>query len=160
MTFVSSAAMAGLALTLMVSAGAVHAQTADQASSKTPAPPPQTTAIIDPPIVHAPPPPDAPSKDNLTMPKWSEFPVPPTDVPTVSDIAARVSVQTDARTSLTAEVAALRWDGDVGQTFHDTTVSRLDPDMLKPVDAPMSADAIAAFGASLRKQAAPPPVAN
>ena len=145
-----------LTLALMVAAGAADAQT----PAKAPAPPPQTTAVIAPPVVPAPAIPAPPSSDNLTMPRWSEFPVPPTDVPTVKDIAARVKTQTDSRTSLSTEVAALRWDSDVAQSFHDATLSRLDPDMLKPIDSPMSSAAIEAFGAALRKQATPPPVAN
>ena len=49
------------------------------------------------PVIHAPPvtpPPPRPAVD--TLPKWSEFPTPPTDVPTVAEIAQRVRSQTMA----------------------------------------------------------------
>ncbi len=137
-----------------VSAGVVHAQTAIQA------PAPQTTAIIDPPIVPAPPPPAPPPASDLTMPKWSEFPVPPKDVPTPSDIAVRVNAENDDAKAFNAEVAGLNWDPDVAETFKAQTVARLDPDMYKAVDKPMDAASIEAFGNDLRRQATPPPVAN
>lgn len=143
--------MSGLAL--VVCAGAVHAQA-------TPPSTPQTTAVIDPPIVAAPPLTAPPPVSSLTMPKWSEFPVPPTGVPTPKDIAVQVKMQTDTAAALTAEVANLHWDGDAAEPFKAQTVARLDPDMLKPVDEQMSAEAIEAFGADLRRKAVPPPVAN
>lgn len=144
-----------LALALLtVSAGVACAQTATQA------PAPQTTAIIDPPIVPAPPPPAPPPASDLTMPKWSEFPVPPKNVPTPADIAVRVKSENDAAKAFSAEVAGLHWDPDVADTFKAQTVSRLDPAMYKAVDKPMDAASIAAYGADLRRQATPPPVAN
>ena len=136
-----------------ISFGAVHAQTAAAA-------PQQTTAVIDPPIVTAPPIPPATPKNDLTMPKWSEFPVPPKDVPTVTDIAARVKTQDELRKQLTAEVAALQWDGDDPQKFQTASVARIDPAMLQPVDTPMSAAAIEAFGNEMRQRAVPPPIVN
>ena len=118
------------------------------------------TAVIDPPIERAPPVPAAPANGNLTMPKWSEFPVPPKNVPTLGDIAAEVKAQTDRRQALDSEVAALTWDGDVAETFKAQTVARLDPEAYRPIDPALSTPEIEAFAAGLRRRAVPPPVAH
>lgn len=139
--------------------GSAHAQTTTQgAKPATPAPP--TTAVIDPPLVPTPAVPPAAPKDDLTMPKWSEFPVPPKDVPTQATIKTRVDSEETLRDKLTAEVNALHWDGDVAETYQAATKARIDPEMLKPIDAPMSSDAIEAFAAQARKRAVPPPIVN
>ncbi len=120
----------------------------------------KTTAIVDPPIEQAPVIPAPAPVSGLTMPKWSEFPVPPKDVPTPADIAVEVKTQNDKARGLTNEVAALNWDPEDAETVRKETVARLDPDMMKPLDQPMSATAIEAFAADLRRKAVPPPVAN
>ncbi len=143
--------MSGLALAGY--AGVVHAQNATQ-------PAPQTTAIIDPPIVSAPPLSAPPPVSSLTMPKWSEFPVPPTNVPTPAVFAARVQAATARQVQLSREMAAITWDNDIGEPFAAASRNRFKADKLKPIDPALSTDQINAYAASVRQRAAPPPVVN
>lgn len=155
----SSLAMAACA-GLVLASTAVAQDAQAPAVQTSPQTPPQTTAIIDPPITPTPAVPDAAPASSLTMPKWSEFPLPPKNVPTKADIAADVKEQNAKATRLSAQVAGLKWDPEVAEPFRKQLLSRIDPAYLKPIDAPMSLDAIEALGADLRRRAVPPPVAN
>ncbi len=97
--------------------------------------PPVTTPEVLPPVAPAPPVATPAAKsDNLPFPKWSEFPVPPTDVPTIPEIAQRVKVENDHGRMFTAEVNALVWDKDVPEPYAEATRNSLDPELSKPVD--------------------------
>lgn len=112
------------------------------------------------PVVHAPTvvAPVRPTVD--TLPKWSEFPVPPSDVPTVAEFAQRVNSQTKASAQLKTEVSALTWDKEKPEPYADATLSRLNPIYIKRLDATLSRQEIEALAAELRRRAAPPPPAD
>jgi hypothetical protein len=101
-----------------------------------------------------------PSPSLSTMPHWSEFPVPPTDVPTAADIKERVDAQIVARDLLRAQFRALPWDAFEPEALAAAIHAQINPAMLTPVDAPMTAEQLESMGAALRAKAAPPPIAN
>ena len=97
---------------------------------------------------------------NQSFPKWSEFPLPPTEVPTVAEIKVKVAEQNALRDQLTSEVAAIVWDKDDPNLFYTNANSRIDPKFLQPLDASLPPTALDAYGADLRKKATPPPIVN
>lgn len=118
--------------------------------------PPATVPVDMPPLV--PPPPivaPAAKTDNLPFPKWSEFPVPPTDVPTVSEIAQRVKTQNDLNKAFNAKVNALVWDDFVPEAFAVKTRDAMNPEYSKPVD---QAETQKEMRDILSHQVNPPPV--
>jgi hypothetical protein len=103
----------------------------------------------------APPPPQA---DINSMPKWSEFPVPPTNITTAAEFKADVTETQARRQQLRTETRALVWDDTVPETFAADARGRIDPVLSGPVDAQVTPAQIDAMAAELRKRAAPPPV--
>ncbi len=119
------------------------------------APPPVVYTDM-PPVVPAPPIVSPAAKsDNLSFPKWSEFPVPPTDVPTLPEIAQRVKVQNNNAKVFTAEVNALVWDKDVPEPFAEAVRGRMDPEFSKPVDVVQAQKDLRDL---LSHQVVPPPI--
>ncbi|WP_155847330.1 hypothetical protein [Asticcacaulis sp. AC402] len=131
---------------LVLAGGASAQETAESASQRPVAPIPAV----------------APSLTSVAagLPKWSEFPVPPSDVPTVADIAARVKTQAIASTQLAAEVRALVWDNDEPESFAAAAIARINPIYLKPVDAVLSVEQIERLADDLRRRAVAPPMAD
>lgn len=112
------------------------------------------------PVVHAPPIVVPARPENDTLPKWSEFPAPPTDVPTVAEIAQRVKTQTAASAQLKAEVSRLVWDNTPIEPFAAATRRRLDPAYIQRLDRQLSMQEIEALATELRRRAAPPPMVD
>jgi hypothetical protein len=103
-------------------------------------------------------PPPSPSLNS--MPRWSEFPVAPTDVPKAADIKQRVDTQLALREQLRAQFYALPWDTFQPDAMAAAVHAQIDQAMLMPVDTPLTPDQLESLGAALRAKAAPPPVAN
>ncbi len=99
-----------------------------------------------------------PQADINTMPKWSEFPVPPTNITTPAEFQADVTQTLQKRQQLQSETSALVWDDTVPETFAEDARGRLDPAHLAPIDAQVTPAQIDAQAAELRKRAAPPPI--
>lgn len=95
-----------------------------------------------------------------TMPKWAEFPVLPTDVPTAADIKKRVDAERAKQQQLNAEVSALVWDLQEPDQIRDTLLSRVDLTRAGPVDQPLTPVQLETLAAALRTRATPPPIAN
>ena len=95
--------------------------------------------------------------DMNSMPKWSDFPVPPTNVPTAAEFKADVSESLSKRKQLRTEVRALVWDNTVPENF-DAARDRIDPAHSAPIDSQATPAEIDARAAELRKRATPPPV--
>jgi len=95
-----------------------------------------------------------------SMPKWSEFPVPPTNITTADQFRAEVTETLEKRKQLRTEVRALVWDDTVPETFAQAARGRIDPAFSGPLDAQVTPAQIDALAAELRKRAAPPPVVN
>ena len=158
-------ACAWLLVAGMGAAGTCAAQAVTQATPQTvqtkPDPagwvaPPVIAPVDMPPLVPAPPvnvP--APKADNLPFPKWSEFPVPPTDVPTVAEIAQRVKSQNDLNKAFNARLNALVWDNYVPEAFAETTREAMNPEYSKPVDM---AETQKEMQDILSHQVVPPPI--
>lgn len=102
----------------------------------------------------------APRADMDTMPKWSEFPVPPANITTAAEFKADVTATLEKRKQLGTEVRALVWDDTVPDTFAAEARGRIDPAFSGPVDSQLTPAQIDAMAAELRKRAAPPPVAE
>ncbi len=99
----------------------------------------------------------APQANIDSMPKWSEFPLPPTDVPTAAEFKADVAMALDKRRQLRTEVRALVWDNTVPENFAAAR-DRIDPAHTAPIDAQTTPAQMEALAAELRKRATPPPV--
>jgi hypothetical protein len=95
--------------------------------------------------------------DMDSMPKWSEFPLPPTNVPTAAEFKADVSAALGKRRQLRTEIRALVWDNTVPENFAAAR-DRLDPAHSAPIDAQATPAEMDALAAELRKRATPPPV--
>ncbi|MCR6661029.1 MAG: hypothetical protein NVV72_17480 [Asticcacaulis sp.] len=103
--------------------------------------------------------PAAPQADINSMPKWSEFPVPPTDITTPAEFQAAVTETLGKRQQLKTETDALVWDDTVPETFAADARGRIDPAHTAPIEAQTTTPAqINALAEDLRKRAAPPPV--
>ncbi|WP_155914645.1 hypothetical protein [Asticcacaulis sp. AC460] len=94
------------------------------------------------------------------IPKWSDFPAPPGDVPTVAEFAQRVKTQTAASDKLAAEVRVLVWDKEQPEPYAAASIARINPVYLKPVDAIMTVEQIERLAEDLRRRAVPPPMAD
>ncbi|HTN39554.1 MAG TPA: hypothetical protein VLZ84_00295 [Asticcacaulis sp.] len=99
-----------------------------------------------------------PQVDINTMPKWSEFPVPPVNVTTSAEFQAEVTETLQKRQQLRTEVRALVWDNTVPETFATDARARIDSAHWGPIEAQTTPAQIDALAAELRKRAAPPPV--
>ena len=99
-----------------------------------------------------------PQADINSMPKWSEFPVPPANITTPAEFRADVTQTLQKRRQLRTEARALVWDNTVPETFAANARDRIDPAHMAPVDAQTTPAQIDALAAELRKRAAPPPV--
>jgi hypothetical protein len=98
-----------------------------------------------------------PQADINSMPKWSEFPVPPTNVTTAAEFQADVSEAQEKRQQLRTEVRALVWDNTVPENFAEAR-DRIDPAFTAPIEAQTTPAEINALADELRKRATPPPV--
>ena len=99
-----------------------------------------------------------PQADINSMPKWSEFPVPPTDITTPAEFQAAVTDTLAKRQQLKTETDALVWDDTVPETFAADARGRIDPAHTAPIEAQTTPAQIDALAEELRKRAAPPPV--
>ena len=104
--------------------------------------------------------PEAPAANINSMPKWSEFPLPPENVPTPAELLAKVTETKDQRKQLRTEVRALVWDESNPNVFAETVRDQINPSLAGPVDGTSSVAEIEALAAELRRRAAPPPVVN
>lgn len=103
--------------------------------------------------------PAAAQADINSMPKWSEFPVPPTEITTPAEFQAAVTDTLAKRQQLKTETDALVWDDTVPETFAADARDRIDPAHTAPIEAQTTTPAqINALAEDLRKRAAPPPV--
>jgi hypothetical protein len=98
-----------------------------------------------------------PQADINSMPKWSEFPVSPTNVTTAAEFQADVSKALEKRQQLRTEVRALVWDNTVPENFAEAR-DRIDPAFTAPIEAQTTPAEINALADELRKRATPPPV--
>lgn len=98
-----------------------------------------------------------PQADINIMPKWSEFPVPPTDITTDAEYKTDVSEALGKRKQLRTEVRALVWDNTVPENFTEAR-DRIDPALKAPIETQTTPAQINALADELRKRAAPPPV--
>lgn len=102
---------------------------------------------------------NVPEKGDLnTMPKWSEFPVIPDDVPTAADIKKRVESLKTVQRSLNAEVDAMVWDPQEPEKIAAEGRQEIASTLPPPVDEVMTPEQLEAFAAGLRAKAAPPPL--
>ena len=104
--------------------------------------------------------PEASAANIDSMPKWSEFPLPPENVPTPAELLAKVTETKDQRKQLRTEVRALVWDESDPNVFAETAHGQINPSLAGPVDGTSSVAEIEALAAELRRRAAPPPVVN
>ena len=102
----------------------------------------------------------APSRGLDTMPRWSEFPAPPTDVPTAADIKRRVEAEKAKQRQLNAEVSALVWDKHEPEAIAGRARQDIASSLPAPVDEILTPEQLQAFVTKLRAQAVPPPVAD
>jgi len=102
----------------------------------------------------------APSRGLDTMPRWSEFPAPPTDVPTAAEIKRRVDAEKAKQRQLNAEVAALVWDKQEPEAIASAARQEIASTLPPPVDEILTPEQLQAFVTKLRAQAVPPPVAD
>lgn len=103
---------------------------------------------------------EAPAANINSMPKWSEFPLPPEKVPTPAELLAKVTETQNQRRQLRTEVRALVWDESDPNVFAETAHGQINPSLAGPVDSTSSVAEIEALAAELRRRAAPPPVVN
>lgn len=103
---------------------------------------------------------EAPAANINSMPKWSEFPLPPENVPTPAELLAKVTETKNQRQQLRTEVRALVWDESDPNVFAETARDKINPSLAGPVDGTSSVAEIEALAAELRRRAAPPPVIN
>lgn len=94
------------------------------------------------------------------IPKWSDFPAPPTGIPTVAEFAQRVKTQTTASEKLAVEVRALVWDKEQPEPYAAAAIARIEAKYLKPVDSIMTAEQIERLAEDLRRRAVAPPMAD
>lgn len=94
------------------------------------------------------------------LPQWSDFPVPPVDVPTVKDFGDRVNTQKAVSAQLAKEVGALVWDKEKPDSYAEAARRRISPQYTRSIDPKMSRPEIEALGAELRRRATPPPIAD
>ncbi|MGA9658407.1 MAG: hypothetical protein WBQ60_04820 [Asticcacaulis sp.] len=103
----------------------------------------------------------APPAANLnSMPKWSEFPVPPKDVPTAADIRQKVLVAENKRRQLNTEVDAIVWDEGDPDAYAKAAFAKIDPEKSEALSLYTTPEAMDARAAELRRRAAPPPIAK
>ena len=98
-----------------------------------------------------------PQTDIDTMPKWSEFPVPPANITTPAEFQADVTQTLEKRQQLRTEVRALVWDNTTPDNFAEAR-DRIDPAHSSPIEAQTTPAQINALADELRKRAVPPPV--
>lgn len=93
-----------------------------------------------------------------SMPRWSEFPVPPKTVTPLSEFAARVAALNKTGAQLSHDEAQIQWPTITPEALRSDIMARLNPAKMAPIDKPMSQADIEAYAARLRAKAAPPPV--
>jgi hypothetical protein len=125
----------------MIGAGAASAQQTESLAAS-----PQPAPLLTP---------DTPV---ASMPRWSEFPTPPTHITPLSQFAAQVQALDQAGAQLTRDAAQIPWPSITADELHADILARLDPAKMAPIDPIMSQAQIEAFAAKQRARAAPPPV--
>ncbi len=103
----------------------------------------------------------SPGPANLeTLPRWSEFPAPPENVPSAADIRLKVNTMAGKGRQLRANASTIVWDNyapdQLAAQFNKLVESRY----LVTVDPELTPAQLDAFAASLRAKAVPPPVAQ
>lgn len=101
-----------------------------------------------------------PSRGLDTMPRWSEFPAPPADVPTPAEIKRRVEAEKAKQRQLNVEVAALVWDKQEPEVIAGEARQEIANTLPPPADEILPPEQLEAFAAKLRAQAVPPPVVD
>jgi len=101
-----------------------------------------------------------PAPPAMTMPRWSEFPQAPSDVPTVAEFARRVHAEEAARATLDSLGRAIVWETFEPAAIAAAASAQIDPSKLGPIDAEMTAQQSDALAQSLRDKATAPPVAQ
>jgi hypothetical protein len=94
------------------------------------------------------------------MPRWSEFPHAPKNVPSVADFAARVHKEEADKGVVAAIGRAIVWE-----PFHPDAIvaaanAQIDPSKLAPIDPELTPAQTEALAQSLRAQVTPPPLAQ
>jgi hypothetical protein len=96
---------------------------------------------------------------NRTYPRWSRFPAAPKNVPTATDIAARVGEAQNAQAQLLADAGRIDWTLSGTEAYAEEARSHIDPTLAQPAPADTSAQT-AAFAKALKDLATPPPPAK
>lgn len=94
------------------------------------------------------------------FPKWSQFPPPPTDVPTPAQIKQQVVALKATAVNLQRTADALPWELKEPDAMAASANARIDPVLGAPVEAGVDNAAIENMAARLRARANPPPVAK
>jgi hypothetical protein len=93
-----------------------------------------------------------------SMPRWSEFPVPPAKTTPLSEFAVRVRSLNQAGAQLAHDEAQIHWPTITPEALHAQILARIDPAKMAPIDPMLSQKDIEAFAAKQRARATPPPV--
>ncbi|MGN6424106.1 MAG: hypothetical protein ACTHLA_12440 [Asticcacaulis sp.] len=93
-----------------------------------------------------------------SMPRWSEFPVPPDHTTPLSEFAARVRSLNQMGAQLAHDEAQIHWPTITPEALHAQILARIDPAKMAPIDPMLSQKDIEAFAAKQRARATPPPV--
>lgn len=93
---------------------------------------------------------------NTDYPRWQDFPKASTDLPTPTEMAARVASQTVAGADVQRQAAAIDWLNEDPAALGEATRARVDAGAMAPIAARTRAE-IEAEAAELRRRAQPPP---
>lgn len=99
-----------------------------------------------------------PGRPVMTMPKWSEFPKAPKNVPTIPDFAGRVHKEEGDSAQLDAIGRAIVWEKFQPAAIAADANARIDPAKITPIDPELTPAQTEALAQSLRTQATPPPL--
>ena len=99
------------------------------------------------------------STANLPYPRWSEFPAPPENVPTLGDFATRVGTLEREHAGFLAEAQAIRWTLTGSQAWAAAAKDLIDLRLAKPAP-PDQAAQTEAYAQQMRALATPPPPAK
>lgn len=91
-------------------------------------------------------------------PSWSDFPPPPTDIPTPADIKHEVLAIENSAARLQDTVAKIVWELSNPDAFSRTVTARVDPILGAPIATPLANAEVEAFAEILRRKAKAPPI--
>ncbi|UDF02307.1 hypothetical protein [Asticcacaulis sp. AND118] len=94
------------------------------------------------------------------FPKWSQFPPPPTDVPTPAQIRQQVVALKATAVNLQRTADALPWELKEPDAMAASAKAKIDPVLGAPVETGVDNAATETMAARLRARATPPPVAK